>query len=279
MENLSLVNAGDLGSIMTTGLPTVSVTMAASSDLAGMQVAFELVDGSNVSPIIGVRADTLEAASSVILPNKGSTTWLFDVGTSQTTFRVRCVAVSAGSVSGTLSTSSVPVPSPRSTKSTYSAATAGLAPDSSGATDISFIGGSSKIPINVHKCIIIATAGTHLMVDLVFVKRSAANSGGTHTAISAVSVNSNAPASAANLQAYTVSPSSLGTAVGTVYATKLFVDVDTNAPLERVIDFDQLLGSPVQLESATEFLALNLNGAQISGGNFNVTWVWDQAAK
>ncbi len=94
----------------------------------------------------------------------------------------------------------------------------------SGATDFLTIVGSSTKKIEVLKITLGGLATALTVADIVLLKRSTANSGGTSTAPTAVPLDSNDIAASAAVKAYTANPATLGTLVGNILSRKVVLD-------------------------------------------------------
>ena len=142
------------------------------------------------------------------------------------------------------------------------------------ATDIAILPGNATNTVQLLRVIISAIETTAGLVDVLLIKRSTANTGGTSTGITAVPLDAaDAAAVSAPLQ-YTANPTP-GTAVGTIargylQAAPLATGV-SGAPL--VFDFGQY-GKPVILSGVAQGIAVNLNGVTVTGGIFSITFEW-----
>lgn len=155
----------------------------------------------------------------------------------------------------------------------YSAATLSVVPAAS-ATDIFTITGSATKVVRVTEVSVQCTITTAAAVAVQLVKRSSANTGGTSTTPTAVAHDSTNPAATAVVRAYTANPSALGTVVGPVRATRetwLAPASVANAPRNP---FTLYHGLSVVLRGASEVLAVNLNGATVTGGNCAAWATW-----
>lgn len=149
-------------------------------------------------------------------------------------------------------------------------------------TDMLTISGSASKTVIITALNIAPSATAATVGTFYWIKRSAANTGGTAAAQTAVPFDSaDAPASAV-VNLYSVIPSGLGAAVGNVGIAVASINAATGVPAAygyigstangvpasptMVID----LRKPITLR-AGEFLALNYNGAALPAG-FTSTW-------
>ena len=161
---------------------------------------------------------------------------------------------------------------------TYAAAVSGLAPAAL-ATDVFAISGSATKTIRISKLAINGVQTTAGQVAILVVKRSTANTGGTSTAQTKIPYDSANAAATATVLAYTANPTTLGTVVGTITASRLFVPGVASATDAQ--GFSIVVGDVGQqfitLRGAAENLCINLNGVTVAGGAVNVTIEWTES--
>lgn len=165
----------------------------------------------------------------------------------------------------------------RTNKATFSATVVGLVPVAS-ATDIVVMQGADGRKIEIDRIEISGIAGTGIAVSTSLIRRSSAASGGTSAAMTPIAHDSRvALTSAATLSSYTANPT-VGNAVGTLWAGRLRLGVTTAAiPTSvAVIDSSQLNVGPICLNSASEWLAINLNGTTVSSGALEIYIRWTE---
>lgn len=146
------------------------------------------------------------------------------------------------------------------------------------ATDIFVIGGSATKTIRVTRIEVNITATTAAATALSLVKRSTADTGGTATAATRVPADRNAIASASDVvvQGYTANPTT-GTAVGVVGRRRDVAVVSPNLPLEERWIFGTRPGSQaITLRGVADQLAVNLNGASLTGGDASIEVEWTE---
>ena len=161
-------------------------------------------------------------------------------------------------------------------KQTYSAVVTGLVPAAS-ATDFFTITGSATKAVRVRSvgCTGTSTAAGALAVTLI--ERSAADTGGTSTAPTAVPLDSTDAAATATVAAYTANPSALGTSIGAVTSGLLMTIAPASASLNGVgfsYRPDDVNQTPT-LHGTGQVLAVNAGGASFTSGaslTCRVTW-------
>jgi hypothetical protein len=174
------------------------------------------------------------------------------------------------------------IPVHESEDQTYSCAVFNLIPAAS-ATDLFTITGSATRTVRIKRITVSGTRTTHTWTDVILLRRSTSNTGGTSTAPTIASHDlNNAPATAV-CRAYTANPTALGTSVGNLRAGNFSmpVAVPTNAQgngpghrLEWL--FGENGGQPVVLRGVSQSIAINLNGQTVSGGAFHISVEWTE---
>lgn len=164
------------------------------------------------------------------------------------------------------------------TRTTYSAATVGLVAASSG-TDLYTIAGVAGKTIRITRICVSGRATAAASEDVVLVKRSTLDTGGTATVPTDVPNNSGSAAGGAVLAAYTANPT-LGTGVGNIGVKQLFLgNLTTGAPGAAAC-WTWTPGTDnaqePSLVSATEQIAVNLNGVTNSGNLHEVEIAWTE---
>lgn len=157
--------------------------------------------------------------------------------------------------------------------STYSTA-ASVAPPAA-ATDVFEIRGSATKTIKVRKVILTAISNPATILIVTLVKRSTANTGGTAVTATPVPNDSNNAAATATVKYYSVNPT-VGTSVGAVRAEVFQTTVGSTPTQELTFDFGGVQDQPITLRGTAESLCLNLNGATVVAGNFQITAVFTE---
>lgn len=141
------------------------------------------------------------------------------------------------------------------------------------ATDIATITGSASTTVYVTKVIVSGIQTTAGMADVLLIKRSAANTGGTSGAGTAVPNDANDAAASATVLGYTANPTP-GAAVGTVRRNYQAVGGVTSVVNPVVVYEFGDKGRPLILRGIAQVLAVNLNAVTLAGGTFDVTFEW-----
>lgn len=155
-------------------------------------------------------------------------------------------------------------------------------------TDIITISGAANMLVRVINLRAHIHTSSATLVLGHFIKRSSANSGGTSSAATAISLDSGREGSRATVRTYTANPASLGDAVGTLGTQYLTTLIPTSVPgvmqltslgtLQNVTAGNESYLRPVSLRGASELLALNWNGAALATGFIFAAWdvVWTE---
>lgn len=168
-----------------------------------------------------------------------------------------------------------------SLKPTYAFAVTGVTPAATPTDWLTLCGGGGK-EVHLTRIEISGLATTAGDIDVVLVKRTAADSGGTATAQTpakwrTTGTNQQAtPAATATLSQYTANPSSLGAGIA-IASVKLALPVAGTAPPVQVWDFNRDNEQDMALLSANDCVAVNLNGdTQPSGAALNASLRWTE---
>ena len=165
-------------------------------------------------------------------------------------------------------------------KATYSAAAKFTA--ATAATDIFTITGSATKTIRITKVVISGIQTTGGILDFFLIKRSAVNTGGTSAVVTAVPFDSNSPAATASVASYTVNPTALGAAIGTLKIAKIIVGAANGGPNGIPTDstkefiFGQGAVSALILRGATQVLSVNFNAQTAAGNAFDIFVEWTE---
>ena len=163
-------------------------------------------------------------------------------------------------------------------KATYSVAKVGLVPANSASDIFTITAGGLLVRVTRIEIVGTSTVGTAAALDVLLLKRSTANTGGTSTGspTPVAHDSQNLPPSATVLS-YTANPSALGTLVGTAIRNqKLMLSIASYTvtdfpPVDRVNwNFGDRPGQALVLRTG-EVLAINLNGATPTAtASFNI---------
>ena len=163
-------------------------------------------------------------------------------------------------------------------KASYKFSIIGLVPATT-PTDIFAISGSTTKTIRVTRLVVSALQTTAGNVDIAVIKRSGGTqSAGTGQAANIVPSDTTNPTATALVQTYTANAASLGTALGNVFAGKLFVPAAATAGSPDKLDL-QFGNRPVQAEvlrGATQYLCVNLNSVTLTGGSVDLHCEWSE---
>jgi hypothetical protein len=141
------------------------------------------------------------------------------------------------------------------------------------ATDIATICGQATTPSYVTKVSVSGQQTTAGQVDMLLIKRSTADTGGTSGSGTAIPHDSGDGAANSAVLGYTANPTT-GTAVGTLRRVNVPVGGATsltNAVTELAFGST---GKGILLKTTSECLAVNLNGVTVTGGTFDVMFEW-----
>jgi hypothetical protein len=174
-----------------------------------------------------------------------------------------------------------PNPPIEGVRATYRASISALAAVT-GCTDLLTITGSATKTIHLLRVEFSGTVATAaLYLDVLGIKRSTADTGGTSTAPTIVSFDSADPAATATVLAYTANPT-LGTPVGTIRADKVLLPLTgTPALPDRLVwEFGNRPDKAVVLRGIAQVFAINLNAVALANATLidcALEWVEDLA--
>lgn len=156
---------------------------------------------------------------------------------------------------------------------TYSASITGIS-FANLATDVFTITGSATKVIKIIHMSLTGTQTAASIEDVILLRRSTANTGGTSTVLTNVTFDTTNPASTATVRAYTANPT-LGTLVGNIHTEKVFVSTTATDP--DIWEYEYMNHSqPITLRGINEVVAINLNGTTVVGDLFNVDITWTE---
>lgn len=161
-------------------------------------------------------------------------------------------------------------------RQTYYAAVTGLAL-AAAATDVFTLTGAPGRLIRPVKAGFSGVATAAGAFSFVVAKRSTANTGGTATTPTAVPASSTHAPAKGIVRAYTANPTT-GTLVGNMMSMRDTLTTAAGGLPEAVttIDFEGEYRGDIELRSETEVLALNLNGATVTGGIIDAWICWTE---
>lgn len=160
---------------------------------------------------------------------------------------------------------------------TYSAAITGLAV-AAAATDFWTITGSASKTVRLKRIQFSGVATAAAAVSFQLIKRSTADTGGTSTAPTVTSFDSNNAAGTATVNAYTVTPTGIGTLVGIIKALRATMTTAAGAipQVPVIINFSDNDEQGLVLRGTAQQLALNLNGATVAGLTLDIDVTWTE---
>jgi hypothetical protein len=274
----------------TTAVPCAgaqSVSFQLSSSLVGTLVPLISFDGGT-SYITGPGFyDPIKQAflgqSLVINPAAlQELTLIIPAGTSHA--RVNCSAFTSGSSTYFLrATTANAQPSFQTIldggKATYSASVANIA-TVSGATDVFTIFGSASKTVRVLFVEIYGTAATAVAVPVSLIRRSATNTAGTSTSVTAALHDTLLnPAATSTVLSYTANPTGLGAAAGTVKNIKLYFPTTANSPsgIQYLFGGAQFPGGQgIVLRGTTQGLCVNFNSTAITTASVSMSFMFTE---
>lgn len=160
-------------------------------------------------------------------------------------------------------------------KNTYSASAGPFAAAAS-ATDVFTITGSASKTIRITRISFSGTQTTAAMRDVLIIKRSTANTGGTSATPIIAPHDSQFPAATAVVRNYTANPASLGTSVGTIRSQKVYIGTATQLSREFCVDWGPRNSQAPVLRGTTQVLAVNLNGVTSTGNSLSISIEWTE---
>jgi len=199
-----------------------------------------------------------------------------DLSFTQSADPVTLVNETSGNIVAVNSDGSINIHTLDGLKTSYAASIVGLAAANT-PTDIFTITGSATKTIRIFRVCFSGTENTSAVRDVLLIKRSTANSGGTSSAPTIVPYDSNNAAATATVLTYTANPS-LGATVGTVRAAKVDVGATNLTSAADQVEWN-FGNNPVQaivLRGTSQVLAINLNGVTSASGSFDMVFEWTE---
>lgn len=169
-----------------------------------------------------------------------------------------------------LGTVSIAVPS-----ITYSAVANSLGTIALG-TDLITIYGSATKTVNILNIWVTGVQTTAGQVQVLLIKRSTANTGGTSAALVKVPYDSNDAAATATVLAYSANPTTLGTIIGNIRGDRLFLPGAASTSDAQGLTWSFVNGKQMTLRGVAQGICINLGGVTIAGGSINVTIEWQE---
>jgi hypothetical protein len=277
-QNLNLTGTATTGSAVTAvALDARGTTnFQISGTWTGTLVAQISTDGSTWVTMINARI--WNQSNGIYTSNIPSgATGIFSVGSvGAAQIRVTASTAVTGTANVTMLTSqpAMFVHNVQAAYAAYDASVIGLVPQAA-ATDIACLSNSSTKKVAITKITVsgIATAAT--VADIVVVKRSTNNTGGTSAVATNVPRDSLNPTATGVLTSWTANPAALGTLAGTVDAQKLTLPTSAGAAayVPFSVEFSGIFTQPKTIRG-TEAYCINYNGQTIGGNSLNVHFAW-----
>ena len=161
---------------------------------------------------------------------------------------------------------------------TYSATISNLALAAT-ATDVFTISGSDTYTVHITKIFINGIQTTAGQVNVVLLKRSTLNTGGTSTIIFGTPFDvENTPATAV-VEAYTENPLTLGTLIGNVFSARVFMPGAATATDAQGLSksFGDVGQQYMTLRGSGILFGINFASSTIIGGSADVTIEWTES--
>lgn len=145
------------------------------------------------------------------------------------------------------------------------------------ATDVFNIIGSATKTIRIHKIRVTGstTSGSAIKLNIMGIKRSTANTGGTRVVATNAPHDSLNSAGTSNVGHYTANPSALGTSVGTVRASHVGITQSGLSGESVEWDFADS-GQPIILRGVTEQFCVNFNSTTVTGALISIIVEWSE---
>lgn len=162
------------------------------------------------------------------------------------------------------------------TRRTYSAASIFTAANA--ATDIFTITGSATTTVRIIRLSISATKTSAGTADVVLLKRSTDNTGGTSATLTNVAHDSADAVATNTVRSYTANPTTLGTLIGNMQVDKLHVIETTKMTSQHTLEWDWTAsqGKAPVLRGVAQILAVNLAGQTLAGNSFAIDVTWSE---
>jgi hypothetical protein len=145
----------------------------------------------------------------------------------------------------------------------------------SSTTDNAVLPGNATNTVLVTRIIVSCVQTTAVNLTVNIIKRSAADSGGTSTAMTVVPDDSTFTGGSSAPLSYTGTGPSVGAAVGNVDTYQLGCLAPATASPNDIYILDRRL-KPIVLRGTAQQLAVNMGSAAITGGNLTVTFEWEE---
>lgn len=143
-------------------------------------------------------------------------------------------------------------------------------------TDVFTITGSASKTVKILSFYYSATKTANGFGNVILIRRSTANTGGTSATATIAKLDSNNAAATAVVRNYTANPSALGTTAGNIFATRFFYSGLSSFGDEILLNFDENSKQPITLRGTSELLAVNLNAVTQAGNSIAAAITWSE---
>ncbi len=133
-------------------------------------------------------------------------------------------------------------------------------------TDFITIQGAAGRTVKIKSIRLGGIATTAGLLTAQIVRRSAANTTGTFSAVAAVKHDVNDPSPLATVNLYTVNPGGLGTLVGPLAVNRVWLPLTTSQNAMTLFDFSTRMDKALVLRGISDFICINFNGAAVPAG-------------
>ncbi|MGJ4888967.1 hypothetical protein ACQR1Y_12275 [Bradyrhizobium sp. HKCCYLRH3099] len=149
---------------------------------------------------------------------------------------------------------------------------AGTFTPAASATDAVTVTGSGTKTLRIVRVTVAATIGSAAQGSFALIKRSSADSGGTSTTPSPVSLDSTNASATGVVRVYTANPAALGTAVGTIAQRFALFSTTTTQPDRVTFEFGDNYKQAVVLRGTAEQIGINFGGASPTSASYEIEW-------
>lgn len=143
-------------------------------------------------------------------------------------------------------------------------------------TDVFTITGSASKTVKVLSFSYSATKTANGFGNVILIRRSAANTGGTSATPTIAKLDSTNATATAVVRNYTANPSALGATAGSIFSTRFFYSGLSVLADRLLLNFDSGTVQPITLRGTSELLAINLDAVTIAGNSISASIKWSE---
>lgn len=143
-------------------------------------------------------------------------------------------------------------------------------------TDVFTITGSASKTVKILSFYYTATKTANGFGNVVLIRRSAANTGGTSATPTIAKLDSTNATATAVVRNYTANPSALGATAGGIFSTRFFYSGLSAFGDKIILNFDSGTVQPITLRGTSELLAVNLGAATQAGNSIAASITWSE---